>query len=71
MKIALLTYFSADNYGATLQAYATIKALEALGNQVTLVNYTIPDPPNSIIKKIVLYPKHLKFSRFRSKYFKP
>ncbi len=70
MKIALLTYFAADNYGAVLQAYATIKALEQLGHEVTLVNYIIPEPPRSWLKNLLLYPKHLKLERFRRKWFK-
>ena len=70
MKIALLTYFAADNYGAVLQAYATIKALEQQGHEVQLVNYVIPEPPRSCLKNILLYPKHLKCQSFRKKYFK-
>lgn len=69
MKIALLTYFAADNYGATLQAYATIKALEQCGYEVELVNFVIPEPPRSFVKNMLLYPKHLKFERFRRTYF--
>lgn len=69
MKIALLTYFAADNYGATLQAYATIKAFEKCGHEVELVNFVIPESVSSIAKKMMLYPKHLKFERFRNKHF--
>ena len=69
MKIALLTYFAADNYGAVLQTYATIKVLEGLGHHVQLVNYKIPEPHNPWIKKVFLYPKHLKLERFRRKHF--
>lgn len=70
MKIALLTYFAADNYGAVLQAYATIKALEQQGHEVQLVNYIIPEPPRSWMKSLLLYPKHLKLERFRKQHFK-
>lgn len=69
MKIALLTYFAADNYGATLQAYATVKALEKCGHEVELINFVIPEPVTSFAKKIMLYPKHIMFERFRDKYF--
>lgn len=69
MKVSLITYFAADNYGATLQAYATIKILEELGCEVELINITI-DEPNSIIKKILLRLKHARFVQFRRKYFK-
>lgn len=70
MKIALLTYFAADNYGAVLQAYATIKALKQCGYEVQLVNYVIPEPPRSWMKNLLLYPKHLKLERFRKLHFK-
>lgn len=70
MKIALFTYFAADNYGATLQAYATIKALEQLGHEVELVNYVIDEPKRPKLKNIILFPKHLKFNQFRKKYFR-
>ena len=69
MRIGLLTIFNADNSGATLQAYATIKALESLGHDVTLINYDISHPEQSFIGNVLLYPKHLKFQRFRRKYF--
>lgn len=70
MKVALLTYWGADNYGATLQAYATIKALKEIGHETVLINLQIESPINSFVKKILLYPKHLKFHFFRKKYFK-
>lgn len=69
MKIALLTYFAADNYGATLQAYATIKAFEKCGHEVELVNFVIPEVFPSFAKRMMLYPKHLKFKLFRKKHF--
>ena len=70
MTIALLTFFGADNYGAVLQAYATIRALEQQGHDVELVNYIIPEPPRSWMKNLLLYPKHLKLERFRKQWFK-
>lgn len=69
MKIALLTFWAADNYGAVLQTYATIKLLRQCGHDVELVNYSIPSPPHSWIKSLLLFPKHLKFQKFRKKYF--
>jgi len=69
MKIALLTIHSADNYGATLQAYATQKKLEELGFEVNIVDIDIPNPYSSL-KGILLYPKHIKFERFRKKYYR-
>ena len=69
MKILLLTYFASDNYGAVLQTYATIKVLEQQGHEVQLANYIIPEPRHSWAKVVLLYPKHLKFERFRRKWF--
>jgi hypothetical protein len=68
MNIALLTIHSADNYGATLQAYATQKKLEHLGHQVMIIDLDIPNPYSSL-KGILLYPKHVKFERFRQKIY--
>ena len=58
MKVALLTYWGADNYGATLQAYATIKALQEIGHEAQLINLLIDEPKRSRIKNLLLYPKH-------------
>lgn len=69
MKIALLTYFHALSYGATLQTYATIKALESLGHEVWLINLYIPETA-SLPKRLLLLPKEYKHWKFRKKYFK-
>ena len=68
MKIALLTIHAADNYGATLQAYATQRKLEELGHDVEIIDLHI-DNPYSKAKGMLLYPKHLKFEKFRKKYY--
>jgi hypothetical protein len=39
MKIGILTYHRAENYGALLQAYATKTYLESLGHDVSFVDY--------------------------------
>jgi len=39
MKIGILTYHRAENYGALLQAYATKTFLESLGHKVAFVDY--------------------------------
>ncbi len=39
MKIGTLTFHSADNYGAMLQAYALPKAVEALGYECEIIDY--------------------------------
>lgn len=69
MKVSLLTYWGADNYGATLQAYATIRILKDYGHDVELINLQIDNPQQSLLKRVILYPKHLKFNRFRKRYF--
>lgn len=39
MKIGILTYHRAENYGALLQAYATMSYLRSLGHEVLFVDY--------------------------------
>lgn len=39
MKIGILTYHRAENYGALLQAYATMTYLRSLGHDVSFVDY--------------------------------
>lgn len=39
MKIGILTYHRAENYGALLQAYATMTYLRNMGHKVTFVDY--------------------------------
>lgn len=39
MKIGILTYHRAENYGALLQAYATMTFLRSLGHEVSFVDY--------------------------------
>jgi polysaccharide pyruvyl transferase WcaK-like protein len=39
MKIGILTYHRAENYGALLQAYATKTYLQSLGHDVSFVDY--------------------------------
>ena len=39
MKIGILTYHRAENYGALLQAYAMRTYLQSLGHEVEFVDY--------------------------------
>lgn len=39
MKIGILTFHNAHNYGATLQAYALRTYLRSIGHDVTIINY--------------------------------
>lgn len=43
MKVALLTIWHEKNYGAELQAYATVKMLQQLGHQVEIINIYLSD----------------------------
>lgn len=43
MKIALITIWHENNYGAELQAYATVKALQQLGHQVKMIYILLSD----------------------------
>lgn len=40
MKVGILTFHSADNFGAMLQCYALQETLKELGHEVTVINYT-------------------------------
>lgn len=42
MRIGIVTYHSAYNFGSVLQAYATQKTIEKLGYKVEIVNYRMP-----------------------------
>lgn len=80
MKIGILTFHKAYNYGACLQAYALQKAVEAYGCDVEIIDYitdsqkdytalyTKRNGPKSIIKNILLLPFHkkrkLRYKRF-------
>ena len=43
MKIALLTIWREKNYGAELQAYATVKVLQQLGHDVEMIDIRLSD----------------------------
>lgn len=68
MKIGLITMHAVDNYGSTLQTYATVRKLEEMGHEVEIIDYRIP-VPLSFLKKVLLYPKHIKFDGFRKKHY--
>lgn len=42
MKVGLLTFHSAHNYGAVLQAYATQEVVKSLGHEIELIEYCPP-----------------------------
>ena len=86
MKIGIITFHRATNYGAVLQTYALNKTLLNLGMDAEVLNYRynrvdneyILFPKKASIKKyikgIVYFPikykKNKKFEEFRNKYLK-
>lgn len=68
MKIALITMHAVDNYGSTLQTYATVRKLEEMGHEVEIIDYRIP-VPTPFLKKMLLLPKHIKFAGFRKNHY--
>ncbi len=74
MKISLLTIWRVKNYGAELQAYATIKALQDLGHEVEIVDFRLGDLDRSVVKRmerVVFYlcRGNYKLLRFWNRYF--
>lgn len=74
MKIALLTIWRERNYGAELQAYATIKALQNLGHDAAMIDIRLSDSRKRNIKGVIadivslFGPATFKFERFWKKY---
>ena len=46
MKVGLITYHSAYNFGSVLQAYATQAIISQLGHKVEIINYRMPSQKN-------------------------
>ena len=74
MDIKLLTIWREKNYGAELQAYATIKILQNLGHKVEMIDISLSDcRKGNLNQKIYnlisgFTPGHRKFIRFWNKY---
>lgn len=74
MKIALLTIWKEKNYGAEMQAYATIKALKQMGHSVVMINYLLGEQEHPTVKqRIIRFISSVcrdtkKFNRFWEKY---
>ena len=74
MKIALLTIWHVENYGAELQTYATVKALKQLNFDVEVIDFRLSDESKkSFLGRIASYvqivsPLKLKFNKFWKKY---
>ena len=72
MKIALITYHRALNYGAVLQTYATCEFLKRMGHEVQLIDVRVHQY-HSFIRRVISYLndniKRYKFYRFRHRYY--
>lgn len=69
MKVSILTYHWEDNYGATMQAYATYKAIAKLGHIPEFIDLRLPYNP-TLKSRIIFALKRYRFNRFRKKFFK-
>jgi len=67
MKIGILTFHNAHNYGAVLQAYALRTKLRSLGYDAHIVNYRNPKIEKSYEKRLV--PKKVAVSLFHPRSF--
>lgn len=63
MKIGILTFHWAVNYGAILQAYALQEYLKLEGHDVCIVNYKPKNYDDTILNFIKKY-KFLKISEY-------
>lgn len=74
MRIALLTIWHEKNYGAELQAYATIKVLQNLGHEVEMIDIRLSDMGKPSLGGWValmiesISPCNRKFNNFWKKY---
>ena len=57
-KVGIITLHNAYNYGAVLQAYATLKTFEKLWVNAEFIDYSTEI--SSITKKFLLFPKNKK-----------
>lgn len=70
MRVALLTIWHEKNYGAELQAYATVKLLQKLGCKVKMIDIRLSDTRKGNFNQKIydlfcgLTPGHRKFKRF-------
>lgn len=75
MKIALLTIWHCGNYGAEMQAYATLEALQKLGHEVELIDFPLTSDGSPSLKSRIanviclLSPANKKFQAFWKLHF--
>ena len=81
MKIGIITFHWATNYGAVIQAYALFDYLESRGHQVEIINYKpsrydwmpfriVLSNPAQLLPQIKLYQREQLINRFRRSYLK-
>lgn len=69
MKVSILTYHEEDNYGATLQAYATYKAVAELGFTPEIINLHMTHKKR-LLSSFLFSLKRYRFNSFRRKVFR-
>ena len=69
MKVSILTYHWEDNYGATMQAYATYRAVKESGHTPEFIDLRLPYAP-SLKSRLVFGLKRYRFNSFRKKHFR-
>lgn len=64
MRIGILTFHWATNYGAVLQCYALQEALRALGHTVTIINYK-PSQYDDTLWSFLRYRKFMSLAQYQ------
>lgn len=67
MKVSIITYHDEDNYGATLQAYATYRAVKELGHIPEIINLHMRHKGRWSSKILFALKRH-RFNSFRNSY---
>ncbi|WP_025761930.1 polysaccharide pyruvyl transferase family protein [Dyadobacter tibetensis] len=68
MKIVILTFHYANNYGALLQCYALSEVLKLKGHTVNLLNLNKPPKKTSLRNRIRFAIYHYRLNKFRKEY---
>ncbi|MDE7154146.1 MAG: polysaccharide pyruvyl transferase family protein [Muribaculaceae bacterium] len=64
MKVGIITFHWATNYGAVLQAYALQEAVKSLGHEVEIINYK-PRLYNDNLWTFIRFRKFLNFNKYK------
>ena len=68
MKVGLITFHYSHNFGGNLQAYATQKAIEALGHDCEIIDYRIAEGSSNQERTVNAYLKKANYWLFRALY---